>query len=94
MPRTVRKRASSPSVVDKSVFAREIAEIMRERDLTQTEASFIVREPPSQLSLIVNGKLRGFSPERLIQILNRFGRDVEIRIGKSRGQSGKVRVLA
>jgi predicted XRE-type DNA-binding protein len=78
--------------VDKKVFAREIDRIIQDRRLTQTEAAYIVRDAPSQLSLIVNGKLDGFAPERLIRILTRFGRDIEIRISRSRGRIGKVRV--
>ena len=94
MPRVKRPRATSPSVVDKRVLAQEIDRIIRDRQLTQTEAAYVVKDAPSQLSLIVNGKLDGFSPERLVRILTRFGRDVDIRISKASGRVGKVRVRA
>jgi len=87
-----RARREREEVIKKAPLAKEIARIIRDRGLTQTEASFIVRDAPSQLSLISTGKLTGFSAERLLRTLTRFGRDVEITIRPSRGRSGKVRV--
>jgi predicted XRE-type DNA-binding protein len=92
MPRAKTKRASSPSLIDKKTLARETSRIIRYRDLTQTEAARIVRDAPSQLSLVSTGNLEGFSPERLIGILTKFGRDIEIRIGRAKGATGKVRL--
>jgi hypothetical protein len=60
---------------------------------TQTEAAYIVRDAPSQLSLMVTGKLTGFSSERLIRTLTRLGRDVEITVRPARGRTGKVRLI-
>jgi predicted XRE-type DNA-binding protein len=74
------------------VLSREIARILDERGLTQTEAGWIVRDAPSQISLMVNGRTRGFSAERLLRTLLRLGRDVDIVIRPSAGNSGKVRV--
>ncbi len=89
---TRRGKAPAEELIKKAPLAREIARIIDERDLTQTEASYIVRDAPSQLSLIVTGKLRGFSAERLLRTLTRLGRDVEITIRRSRGRAGKVRL--
>jgi predicted XRE-type DNA-binding protein len=87
-----RPRKPPALVVPKEPFAREIARILRDEELTQTEASYLLRDQPSQLSLVVNGHLDGFSHERLVKYLTRLGRDVDIRIGPSRGASGKVRI--
>jgi predicted XRE-type DNA-binding protein len=87
-----RPRKLPALVVPKEPFAREIARILRDEALTQTEASFILRDQPSQLSLVVNGHLDGFSHDRLVKYLTRLGRDVDIRIRPSRGRMGKVRV--
>ena len=49
-------------------------------------------DAPSQVSLVVTGKLRGFSTERLIRMLARLGRDIDIVIRPSSGKTGKIRV--
>jgi predicted XRE-type DNA-binding protein len=91
-PQRVKNRAPSERVIPKSVLAKEIAAILRQRQLTQTEAAFIMRDAPSQVSLVVTGKLRGFSTERLLRMLARLGRDVEIVIRPARGRTGKITV--
>lgn len=75
----------------KIAVAKRIAQILEDRDLTQTEAARIMRDAPSQISLVVTGKLRGFSLERLIVMLAALGEDVTLLI-KSNGKKGKVRV--
>ena len=90
--RTRRPRAVSESVVPKAVFSKEIAKILEDEELTQTEAAYIMRDAPSQISLVVTGKLRGFAVDRLVRMLNRLGRDVDITIRPARGRTGKVTV--
>jgi predicted XRE-type DNA-binding protein len=87
-----RATAQREELIKKAPLAREIARIIEDRGLTQTEASFIVRDAPSQLSLIVTGKLRGFSAERLLRTLTRLGRDVEIVMRKSRAKTGRIQL--
>lgn len=93
MPRTTRPRAAVASVIPKDLLAKEISTIISEEQLTQTKAAYRIKDAPSQLSLIVNGRLRGFSAERLLRILTRLGRDVEIRIVKAKRSPGKVRMV-
>jgi predicted XRE-type DNA-binding protein len=90
--RTQRPRAISEAVIPKAVFAREIARILEDEQLTQTEAAYIMRDAPSQISLVVTGKLRGFAVERLVRMLVRLGRDVDVTIRPARGRTGKVTV--
>jgi predicted XRE-type DNA-binding protein len=52
-----------------------------------------MKDAPSQVSLVVTGKLRGFSTERLLRMLARLGRDIEIVVRPSRGRSGKISVV-
>ena len=92
MPKHAKRRGTSERLIRRDVLAKEISRIIDDRAITQTEAGYITREAPSQVSLIVTGKLDGFSPERLLRILTAFGRDVEIRITRSKTKSGKVRV--
>ena len=88
-----RPRAVAESVIPKEVLAKEVAKILEDQELTQTEAAYIMRDAPSQISLVVTGKLRGFSTERLLRMLARRGRDIEIVIRPSKGKSGKVSVV-
>ncbi len=88
-----RARAVSESVIPKDVLAKEIARILDDQGLTQTEAAYVMRDAPSQISLVVTGKLRGFSTERLLRMLARLGRDIDIVIRPSKSKSGKVSVV-
>jgi predicted XRE-type DNA-binding protein len=94
MPQRKPARKRMPSVVDKRWLGREIARIIEDRGLTQTEASYVIKDAPSQISLVNTGKLDGFSSERLIRMLTRLGRDVEIQISKASGKTGKVRLVS
>ena len=89
----VRSRAPTERVIPKHILAKEIAGILQDQQLTQTEAAYLMKDAPSQVSLVVTGKLRGFSTERLLRMLARLGRDVEITVRKAKGRSGKISVV-
>ena len=86
------KPGQRDNLIPKESLAKEIARILDERGLTQTEAAYLIKDAPSQLSLIVNGKLAGFSVERLLRVLQRLGNDIEIRTSRATGKTGKVRL--
>ena len=65
-------------LIPKEELAREIATIIRYHHLTQTEAARVVGDAPSQMSLLLSGKIEGFSTERLLRMLLRLGRDIEL----------------
>jgi len=88
-----RPRAVPESVIPKNILAKEIASILEDQQLTQTEAAYIMRDAPSQISLVVTGKLRGFSTKRLLRMLARLGRDIDIVIRSSKGKTGRVSVV-
>ncbi|HEX4683227.1 MAG TPA: XRE family transcriptional regulator [Gemmatimonadaceae bacterium] len=88
-----RSRAVTDSIIPKNILAKEISTILDDQELTQTEAAYIMRDAPSQISLVVTGKLRGFSTERLLRMLARLGRDIDIVIRPSKGKQGKVSVV-
>jgi predicted XRE-type DNA-binding protein len=94
MPKkTGRPRKASESVIPKALLAKEIARIIDEREMTQTEAAWLIKDAPSQISLMVTGKTRGFAAERLIRTIARLGRDVDIVLRKrNNGSTGKVSV--
>ncbi len=57
---------------------RRIAEIIRERQLTQKEAAHLLHIPQSKVSCLMNGKLSAFSLDYLFGLLNALDRNVEI----------------
>lgn len=70
-----------PDADDMLVKARlvtKIAEILRERGLTQIEAARIVGLPQPKLSQLLRGQFRGFSERELIDCLTRLGSNVRI----------------
>jgi len=69
---------SDKPLIPKEELAREIATIIRYHHLTQTEAARVVGDAPSQMSLLLSGKIEGFSTERLLRMLLRLGRDIEL----------------
>jgi predicted XRE-type DNA-binding protein len=77
-----RKRASKVTrqaqTIPKEPLAREIRRLVTEQGLSQAAAAVVVQDAASQLSLLLSGKLRGFSIDRLVRTLLRLGREVEI----------------
>ena len=61
-----------------------IAEIIQERNLTQKQATKLLRIPQSKVSCLMNGKLSMFSLDFLFEILNALDKDVEIIIHPKR----------
>ena len=72
-----------------------IAEIIKERKLTQEEAAGLLGVPQSKISCLMNGKLSMFSIDYLFEMLNALDRDVEIIIRpKSKAEkSGTTQVF-
>jgi predicted XRE-type DNA-binding protein len=87
------ERVSDEQIIEKEALAKEISNILKERKLTQIEAAYLAGDAPSQMSLVVSGKLRGFSVERLLRILARLGRDVDIVISRApETRMGRIKV--
>jgi len=59
-------------------LALEIERVLRNRGLSQAEAAKILGIDQPKISALRNGRLSGFSVERLIRFLNALDRDVEI----------------
>jgi predicted XRE-type DNA-binding protein len=64
----------------KAELARQIASIIQEQALTQSQAAELLHIDQAKVSALVRGRLSGFSTDRLIRFLNALGHDVEIRI--------------
>jgi predicted XRE-type DNA-binding protein len=74
----------------------EINRIVKDRDMKQIEVAQLVGMTQSEISLLLRGTVRRFSTERLMQVLNRLGRDIEIVIkpAPKRRLTGRVTVKA
>ena len=78
----------------KSTIAMKINQIIEKRHLSQTQAAALLGIPQPKVSMIQHGKLRGFSLEKLCNLLTLLGRDVDIVIRESKqGGVGHVRVI-
>ncbi|MGH8756041.1 MAG: helix-turn-helix domain-containing protein, partial [Burkholderiales bacterium] len=56
----------------------EIADLIKRRGLTQTEAAALLEVPQPKLSSILRGQFRGISERKLMDCLTRLGQDVQI----------------
>jgi predicted XRE-type DNA-binding protein len=76
-------------------LATLIREAIKRRRLTQAEAAALTGLDQPKVSALVNGRLGGFSNDRLICCLTALGQDVEIVVKtKARGTGrGRIRVV-
>jgi predicted XRE-type DNA-binding protein len=85
----------SDAMLIKAQLVAKISEIIRTRNLTQSEAASKLGLTQPKISALLKGNFRGFSEHRLLDCLTRLGRDVQIvirPIPKSR-RNGKLSVL-
>jgi predicted XRE-type DNA-binding protein len=79
----------------KSELAVEIFKIIKRRRLTQAAAGEILGINQPKVSALLNGRLDGFSTDRLFRFLNALGCDVRITVSPPRPRTrGKVRVTS
>jgi predicted XRE-type DNA-binding protein len=64
----------------KAKLVRAIAEVIEGRQLTQTRAAELIGLDQPSVSKLLRGRTGGYSIDRLFDILNRLGQDVEIHI--------------
>jgi len=79
----------------KARLAAKIGEIIKHRHLTQQQAAEILGMPQSKISNMLRGNFRGISEAKMIDCLNRLGRDIQIIVKKApRSHStGQTRVV-
>lgn len=86
--------ADSEELLAKSTIAMKINQIIEMRQLSQTQAAALLGIPQPKVSMIQHGRLRGFSLEKLCNLLTLLGRDVDIVIReRTQGGLGHVRVI-
>jgi predicted XRE-type DNA-binding protein len=72
--------ANADELLIKAELVRQISSLIDVKNLTQTEAAKLLGIDQPKVSALLNGKLSGFSTERLFRFLNALGSDVEIRV--------------
>jgi len=81
----------------KAHLAAKIGEIVKQRRLTQQQAAEILGMTQPKLSNMLRGQFRGISEARMLDCLNRLGRDVEIVVRKAtrskHAGAGRTRVV-
>ena len=65
-------------VLARAQIMSRIADIIRERGLTQKKAAELLGIPQSKISCLMHGKLSMFSTDHLFELLNALDSDVEI----------------
>lgn len=68
-------------------LAKQIAEVITHRNLTQAKAAEIMCLDQPKVSALMNGRLAGFSLDRLFRCLNLLGQEVEIIITDKSNES-------
>lgn len=78
----------APELKLKAAIVGQINSILHHRNLTQVQASELLGLPQPKISALKNGKLRGFSLEKLLEVMLKLDRDVEIGFTKSSRKEG------
>jgi predicted XRE-type DNA-binding protein len=79
----------------KAQLGSQINKIVKQKRLTQERTAELLGIDQPKVSALLNGRLSGFSTDRLIRFLNALGRDVDIVVRfrpNARGQ-GRIRVM-
>jgi predicted XRE-type DNA-binding protein len=72
--------ANADELLVKAELVRQISNLIDVKKMTQTEVAKMLGIDQPKVSALLNGKLSGFSTERLFRFLNALGSDVEIRV--------------
>jgi predicted XRE-type DNA-binding protein len=79
----------------KAQLVTKIAELIKHKGLTQTQAGHLLGLPQPKVSALLRGNFRGISERRLLDCLTRLGSDVQVVVTaapRHRG-SGKLSVV-
>ena len=75
--------ANDQEMLVKANLALKISEIITQRRLTQMEAALVLGMPQPKLSKLLRGQFHGVSETKMLECLNKLGRDIEIVIRKA-----------
>ena len=74
----------------KAELVSRIDDIVRDRDITQTEAARLMGLSRPDVSRLLRGDFREYSLERLFRLLNALGRDIDIVIDVSYAEIARI----
>ena len=75
--------ANDQEMLVKANLALKISEIITQRRLTQMEAALVLGIPQPKLSKLLRGQFHGVSEVKMLECLNKLGRDIQIVIRKA-----------
>lgn len=75
--------ANDQEMLVKANLALKISEIISQRRLTQMEAALVLGMPQPKLSKLLRGQFHGVSETKMLECLNKLGRDIQIVIRKA-----------
>ncbi len=82
------------ALLAKAGLAHQICTIIEERGLTQTQAAEVLHVTQPKVSLLMRGRLAGFSMERLVRFLLMLDCGIEITVRRHPTPAARVRVTA
>jgi predicted XRE-type DNA-binding protein len=74
----------------KAQLAAQIQISMQQEGLTQKQLAALIGLTQPKVSQLLNGQLSGFSAEKLMFVLNRLGRNIEVRVAPAQNTSSRV----
>lgn len=78
--------------VVKANLVHTIADIIRDRGLSQKDAAALLSTDQAKVSALLRGKISGFSTDRLMRLLARLGHNVTIVVERREREHGAVAV--
>jgi predicted XRE-type DNA-binding protein len=76
----------------KAQLAGHIRAVIKRRRLSQSDAAALTGLDQPKVSALVNGRLSGFSSDRLLHCLTALGQDIDIVVTTSRRADGRGRI--
>ncbi len=77
----------------KANLSLEIRKLIEAKGLTQSAAASVVGLSQPKVNDLLHGRLKGYSVERLLAVVNRLGRNVELRISAKDVAPDKARTV-
>jgi predicted XRE-type DNA-binding protein len=77
----------------KAELANKISVLIQERKLTQAKAAKLLGIDQPKVSMLLRGRLTGFSLERLMRFLLLLGQDIKITVQATPGTRSRASVL-
>lgn len=81
-------------LVLRAELLRKIADIIKERELTQVRAGELLNMDQPRVSALLRGKITKFSTDRLLRALSDLGQDVEVKVSPAKEGKGRLHVVA